>query len=509
MVGLIFLFAVSNGANILGVFPIPFFSHHAFNQRIVDIVLERGDHVTVLTEISFKPHENLTEIRINESTDGKFSFNILATKSNKFRFFHDIKLVVGLVELFWRQLSSENVQRFISQENRSRFDLVLLEHFYAHPFMAFAEIYDCPIVMTSSLEPTALINSLLGNDVNPVTNNDSWMFAVIGGEMNIVSRLQSLLVSILALGISDPILRYISQYQIHRNFPGIEASLEEIEDRVVLMLANTNQAMGFIRPSVNTIQVGFLTIEPPKPLPESELKTFVDDSENGVIFVSFGTIADGKYLKAEFIQLFLNVFEKLDFDVVWKTELDNVKHMHKAKNIFITSWVPQADLLAHPKLKIFFTHAGMLSLQEAIDRTVPMILFPICGDQHHNSALMERKGVGLSMDLSVTSEDQLLEAITEVLKPKFKENIARLRELVYDQPMTSLETASWWIEHILRRKGGKHLQYAGRKILFYQKYCIDVVLILASIFYVMIKIVKVVKRKINWLKERNQIKKNN
>lgn len=60
----------------------------------------------------------------------------------------------------------------------------------------------------------------------------------------------------------------------------------------------------------------------------------------------------------EKIQLFLNVFREFgDYNFLWKFE-SNKTIENLAENICIRSWVPQADVLAHFKLKAFVTHGG-------------------------------------------------------------------------------------------------------------------------------------------------------
>lgn len=115
-----------------------------------------------------------------------------------------------------------------------------------------------------------------------------------------------------------------------------------------------------------------------------------------------------------------------------------------------------------------------MSVQEAIDRAVPMILFPVFVDQPFNAKLMERKEVGKSLNLNSFTAELLLATIEEVLQPKYKRNIKRLREVVYDQPMTSREKVVWWLDHILRHKNLDHLKYSGRKVPLHQKYLIDI-----------------------------------
>ena len=51
----------------------------------------------------------------------------------------------------------------------------------------------------------------------------------------------------------------------------------------------------------------------------------------------------------------------------------------KPDNIMLSKWLPQQDILAHPKLKLFITHGGQSSTQEALCHKKPVVrLHKIC-----------------------------------------------------------------------------------------------------------------------------------
>jgi glucuronosyltransferase len=201
-----------------------------------------------------------------------------------------------------------------------------------------------------------------------------------------------------------------------------------------------------------------------------------------------------KDLSPKVKQTFLKAFGGLSYDVVWKFEADDLPN--KPDNVKISKWLPQLDLLAHPKIKLFITQGGHQSMEEAIDRTVPLIVIPFVGDQDANSKRLERKGVGYHLDLHTLTETTLLAAINEMLKPKYKENIIKFREVIYDQPMTSRERAVWWTEYVIRHKGTKHLEYPGRLMPLYQKFWLDFIGILLIILVTLAKIVQLLVKKI-------------
>lgn len=122
-------------------------------------------------------------------------------------------------------------------------------------------------------------------------------------------------------------------------------------------------------------------------------------------------------------------------------------------------------------------------MEEGIHCTVPMLVIPFLGDQYANANRLEQRKVGSQIDLLEMTEETLKDKILEVLKPEYKQNMIKLRDLVYDQPMTSLDKAIFWTEYVIRHKGVKHLEFAGRNVPYYQQYCLDFIamFILSSI----------------------------
>lgn len=57
-------------------------------------------------------------------------------------------------------------------------------------------------------------------------------------------------------------------------------------------------------------------------------------------------------------KLILDAFEQLsDYHFVWKFE-EPTTDLKLPKNVLIRPWLPQSDILSHPKLKAFFSHSG-------------------------------------------------------------------------------------------------------------------------------------------------------
>lgn len=72
-------------------------------------------------------------------------------------------------------------------------------------------------------------------------------------------------------------------------------------------------------------------------------------------------------------------------------------------------------LLAHPNVRLFMYQGGLQSTEETIENGVPVIGFPIFGDQYYNVKQLVARGAGKKFIIADINEDELREAILEVI----------------------------------------------------------------------------------------------
>jgi glucuronosyltransferase len=82
---------------------------------------------------------------------------------------------------------------------------------------------------------------------------------------------------------------------------------------------------------------------------------------------------------------------------------------------YISNWLPQADILAHPNTKVFVTHGGLLGSTEAVFHGVPVVGIPIFGDQKLNMARAVLSGWGVRVDYSNLTDASFKWGLEEVL----------------------------------------------------------------------------------------------
>ncbi|XP_020768906.2 UDP-glucuronosyltransferase 2A2 isoform X2 [Odocoileus virginianus] len=145
-------------------------------------------------------------------------------------------------------------------------------------------------------------------------------------------------------------------------------------------------------------------------------------------------------------------------------------------NTRLYDWIPQNDLLGHPKAKAFITHGGTNGIYEAIYHGVPMVGVPMFADQPDNIAHMKAKGAAVEVNINTMTSADLLNALRTVInEPSYKENAMRLKRIHHDQPVKPLDRAVFWIEFVMRHKGAKHLRPAAHDLTWYQYHSLDVI----------------------------------
>uniref|UniRef100_A0A6P4G208 UDP-glucuronosyltransferase 2B2-like n=1 Tax=Drosophila rhopaloa TaxID=1041015 RepID=A0A6P4G208_DRORH len=185
---------------------------------------------------------------------------------------------------------------------------------------------------------------------------------------------------------------------------------------------------------------------------------FLGNATDGAILLSLGSNVKGSHLKPDTVVKIFNVLSKLKQRVIWKWE-DLEKTPGKSDNILYSKWLPQDDILAHPKIKLFINHAGKGGITEAQYHGKPMLSLPVFGDQPGNANEMVQKGFGLTLSLLSLEEPTFREAIMEILSnPQYTQKVASFSSLYRDRPMTARESVVYWTEYVIRHHGAAHLQ---------------------------------------------------
>ncbi|XP_023172066.2 UDP-glucuronosyltransferase 2B4-like [Drosophila hydei] len=486
-----------DGARILAIFPFPGPSQYINVQPYLKGLAARGHQVTSVNAFpQKKPIENFRDIAVPEVfqsyEDIIADLDIPKNSWQENNFINDFFISVTKTVL-----QNAKVQQELLQPGKAQYDLIIVEALRTDALYGFAAHFNAPIIGISTFGTDWNIDELVGNTA-PI----SYIPLVTAGltdRMTYWERVHNFVETAIAW-LNWKLVYMPLQVKLYEQyFPHVahKKPLLELGKNFSLVLVNQHFSLSFPRPYVpNMIEVGGLHIaHKPAPLPK-EVEEFIQGAgSTGVIYFSLGSNVKSKDLPEERKQMLLQAFASLPQRVLWKFEDDVLPN--KPHNVFISKWFPQPDILAHPNVKLFITHGGLLSTIESIHHGKPVLGLPFFYDQFLNVERAKQSGFGLGLDHKTMTGTEFVQTIKRLIhEPRFGTTAKLMSARYRDQPMTPQETAIWWTEYVLRHKGAPHMRVAAQDLSFVAYHSLDVfglffgvgVLILASISYLMWKL---------------------
>uniref|UniRef100_I3N3J5 UDP-glucuronosyltransferase n=2 Tax=Ictidomys tridecemlineatus TaxID=43179 RepID=I3N3J5_ICTTR len=261
--------------------------------------------------------------------------------------------------------------------------------------------------------------------------------------------------------------------QFYSEVLGRPTTIYETMGKADFWFIRTYWDLEFPRPFLPNFDfVGGLHCKPAKPLPK-EMEEFVQSSgENGIVVFSLGSMVSNMPEEKDNIIAF--ALAQIPQKVIWRYE--GRKPDKLGPNTRIYNWIPQNDLLGHPKTKAFITHGGTNGIYEGIYHGIPMVGIPLFADQADNIAHVKAKGAAIRLEYRTLTSADLLKALRIVINdPLYKENAMKLSRIQHDQPVKPLDRAVFWIEFVMRHKGAKHLRVAAHDLSWFQYYSLEVI----------------------------------
>jgi len=492
------------GSNILIFLGLLRHSHQIVHYPIIFELLNRGHNLTLFTPIlmDFEGHENFTQYKLDQAPDIEADgVDMLSQKTKNInphelwsKYEGNFRLMTAKV-----QIQNEKLQQLFKNPENNNFDLIIMECMLC-PFAFLAEVYNCPIIMTSASQMGIAPHRIIGNSLHPAIHTEIYATSVPHGQLRIFDRILSLMYRFCSYKMETGDEE--NENEIFReSFPKLKFSShgKVMRKSLKMFFGFTNKLTTSIRPETpNFHHTAFIHVKSPRNLTDnSDLKKFVDASKNGVIVVSFGSIV--KDFDEKLFSKFTRAFERLPYNIIWKTGTEKYKSIKIPKNIFTSNWLPFSDLLAHQNVKLLITHSGSRTTEEAVDRMIPMILFPVSYDQPFNSRHLSDKKIAIELDLNNFTVDDLVSAVHEMTKEKYKENVQKFRQLVYDQMASSLDDSVDHIEYLINYKEIYDFQdYKGIDIHFLVRHNFDINAVLSLSFVSGIFISKLTIKFVNW-----------
>ncbi|KAJ8877780.1 hypothetical protein PR048_022236 [Dryococelus australis] len=402
-----------DAARILGIAPFDSSSHSIVMSSLFKELANRGHQMTVYT---VKPLKHVPSNYSQITIDIKQKYS--GGRENFFEILYDMS-ALALMGFMWSissemattLLESPDLKKLLHSSN-DKFDLFITESFFNDALLGFSHKFDVPFVCVVAFSGTEGFKDSVGNPFpysyvpNPFFNYNDNMTFFQRLHNTITNFLTKVGHNLYYIPAQDAVMR-----KYFTNVPNLPP-LADIIHNTSLLLLNTHFSHEFPRPNVpNLIEVGGMHVKPSKKLPQ-DIQKYLDDAKDGVVYFSMGSNLKSSNIDVDKREALLNAFAKLKQRVMWKFE-ENLPRI--PQNVKIYKWLPQSDILGHPNVRVFMTHGGLLSTQEAMYNAVPLVGVPIFGDQILNVFRAVEIGYALQLDYHNITEESVYWTLNEVV----------------------------------------------------------------------------------------------
>ncbi|XP_066242488.1 UDP-glucuronosyltransferase 2B31-like isoform X2 [Saccopteryx leptura] len=462
------------------------YSHWINMKTILDELVQRGHEVTVLTSEAAilvdatKPSAIKFEIFPTSLT--KEDFEVLFTQMNnkwtympKDTFWDYFSLMQQILLQYYdyiQKLCKDVVlnKKLRTKLQESRFDVILADAIGPCGEL-LAELLEIPLVYSLRFSPGYTIEKHSGGLPFPPSYVPV-VLSELSDQMTFMERVKNMMY-VLYFDFWFQTFNQKKWDQFYSEVLGRPTTLSEVMGRAEIWLIRTYWDFEFPRPFLPHFEfVGGLHCKPAKPLPEEMEKFAQSSGEHGIVVFTLGSAVSK--MTEERANVIASALAQIPQKVIWRYE--GKKPATLGPNTRIYKWLPQNDLLGHPKTKAFITHGGTNGIYEAIYHGIPMVGLPLFVDQPDNIAHMKTKGAAIRLDFNTISSRDLVNALKTVINDSsYKENVMKLSRIHHDQPMKPLDRAVFWIEFVMRHKGAKHLRPASYDLNWVQYHSLDVI----------------------------------
>ncbi|XP_012662507.1 UDP-glucuronosyltransferase 3A2 [Otolemur garnettii] len=416
-------------------------SHYLLMDRVSQILQDHGHNVTMLNK------------RGNSLMSGIFE-NLLKVKEQLgFQCSH--------------LLSRRDIMDSLENEN---FELVIIESFDYCPFLITEKLRKPFVsILTTSF---AILDFGLPSPLSYVPVYSS----LLTDHMDFWGRVRNF-VTFFTFSRRQWQVQSMFDNTIKEHFPeGSRPVLSHLLLKAELWFVNSDFAFDFARPLLpNTVYVGGLMAKPTKPVPQ-DLENFIAKfGDSGFVLVTMGSMVNIDNFK-EVLKELNSAFAHLPQGVIWRCKHSHwPKDVNVAPNVKLMEWLPQSDLLAHPRIRLFVTHGGQNSIMEAIQHGVPLVGIPVFGDQSENMVRVEAKKIGVSVELKELKAETLALKMKQIIEDKRYKSAAVAASLIRrSHPQSPAQRLVGWIDHILQTGGAAHLKPRAFQQPWHERHLLDV-----------------------------------
>ena len=272
---------------------------------------------------------------------------------------------------------------------------------------------------------------------------------------------------------------HMKKYAPHRP----QVSFTDIRRQSEMFLINQEvMCLDYPRVSAPNYQfLGAVSPEPAKSLVKG-LDNFVAGAEHGIVVMSLGSHKAfqmvWKILREKMFRALGQLPQRIIVQYIYN-DSENVP-----SNIKLMDWIPQNDLLAHPKTKLFITHGGKHGQNQAIFHGVPSLVIPCAFDQYYNGVRVESHSYGKYVrDKEAVTSEELYKMMLEIItNGSYSSNTRKCSKIIKSMPSPE-ENFVFWVNHVLDF-GGDHLKPPSLKMPLYKVLMLDIIALYACLVVV-------------------------
>nr|XP_034827024.1 UDP-glucuronosyltransferase 2B19-like isoform X2 [Maniola hyperantus] len=480
------IFAFSNhahSARILGLFPHTGRSHHMVYDPLLRKLAERGHDVTVGSFFPLKnPPANYHDISFEGIADvGLENFDLNSFNSsvlykipkigNLMQILADLNILADMgVSTCSKLINLPSLNEAL----KKKYDVVLMENFSSDCMFGLLHVYDikAPIIGLSSC-------MLMPWSAERLGASDNTAYVPVGTtpftpSMTFLQRMENTFWRVYAKLWFRYSVQNKEQALIEKRFGKKIPEFANLGRNVSLMLVNTFHALNGATPLVpGIVEVGGMHLNETKKDVPQYIERFLNESEHGVILLSFGSLIKTASIPKYKEEIIVNALSKFKQQIIWKYE-ESAEEGTLTGNILRVRWLPQYELLQHEKIIAFIAHGGLLGMTEAVSAGKPMVVVPFFGDQPANAAAAAAAGFAKVLSYNDLSEESLTDAVQSVLSAEMRLNARRISKIWKDRESSPLDTAVFWTERVIRWGHAAPLHTAARELAFYELALLDV-----------------------------------
>uniref|UniRef100_A0A1I7ZEK7 glucuronosyltransferase n=1 Tax=Steinernema glaseri TaxID=37863 RepID=A0A1I7ZEK7_9BILA len=417
------LLASASSLNVLMYGPTLAHSHVTFMGKIADILIDGGHNVTILNaildpDVTVVGTPRATTIRY---TGKSVDYPVFATLSSKTSEVFDVNRkgvnelpkLTQMLTVLCKDILEDS--QFLQTLKDQKFDLGMTE-FYEYCGDGLFEVLGIEKqIMVSAFPMFEPTHRAFGLRSTP--SYIPQLFTPLSDVMTYRQRAINLLVSYKIDELFDSVMHDQTEL-FGGHFRNKESLLSLRRRKTGAAFINADVNLEFAQPITHKIHyVGGLKPARKQPLSD-EFTKIVEKAKKGFVIFSFGTFAKSSTFPNEIRESLLKAFAKFpDYEFIWKYKEsdEEAQSSHHVPNVHSFAWLPQNDLLNHPKCKLFITHGGYNGILESVEAGVPSVSVPLLGDQPHNVAVLVARKISRLLGKENLNEEGMTAALREVL----------------------------------------------------------------------------------------------